>query len=299
MTSGTVSVQTSTDVQLADYPAGATFGPRRLHDYEFVWLLKGSARWTVVCPATEPGDLSARQTARLLRPGQLALSRAGTIDSYHWDPEVDSSHAYVHFGLRTAALGDERDWPSVRSLTAWPVLAGICSYLLDLATEPTPAARRRIEHLVGVLLDVFVTGPLVENEEALPAQLAPMVALVRDTWRRDGVRIVATEELAEAGAVSTGHLFRLFRQHYGCGPAHALELIRLSRAATALQRSNATISDIAHRTGFANPYHFSRRFAAVYQMPPGAFRKQPDPGDPYEYVRWAGLLPIARALLDG
>lgn len=291
-------MRTSTSIQLADYPAGATYGPRRLQDYEFVWLLRGSAQWTVVGPATEPDEQAAPPTTHLLRAGQLALSRAGAIDSYQWDPQMDSTHAYVHFRLRTADLGDERDWPAVRSLAAWPVLSGICSYLLDLAIQPSPAARRRIDHLVGVLLDVFVAGPVIEIEDALPAQLAVLVDGVRDAWGREGVRIVTTDELAAAGNVSAGHLFRLFREHFGCGPARALELIRLSRAATALQRSNATIADIAHRSGFANPYHFSRRFASVYGMPPGAFRRQPDPGDPYEYVRRAGLLPIARALLS-
>ena len=30
---------------VAVYPPGATFGPRRLPDFEFVWLLQGTAEW--------------------------------------------------------------------------------------------------------------------------------------------------------------------------------------------------------------------------------------------------------------
>ena len=99
--------------------------------------------------------------------------------------------------------------------------------------------------------------------------------------------------------VSPGHLFRIFRTEYGCSPARALEIIRLARAAILLQRSNATLAEIAHRCGFANPYHFSRRFAAVYGLPPGRFRGQPDIRDPYDQARQLGLLPIVRGLLGG
>ena len=37
---GLPAVKPGSRVQLADYPAGALFGPRRLDDYEFVWLLQ-------------------------------------------------------------------------------------------------------------------------------------------------------------------------------------------------------------------------------------------------------------------
>lgn len=30
---------------VAVYPPGATFGPRQLEDFEFVWLLQGTAEW--------------------------------------------------------------------------------------------------------------------------------------------------------------------------------------------------------------------------------------------------------------
>ena len=125
-----------------------------------------------------------------------------------------------------------------------------------------------------------------------------MVEAVRNQWRR-GLTPIPVPALAAAAGVSTGHLFRIFRTEYGCSPARALEIIRLARAAILLQRSNATIAEIAHRCGFANPYHFSRRFAAVYGLPPGRFRGQTDLRDPFDQVRQLGLLPIARGLLGG
>src|SRR3954471_11312861 len=80
-------------VKLADYQAGDTFGPRRLSDFEFVWLVAGSATWTTTPPAALP-PVEAR-----LGVGDLALARSGAVDSYQWDAAQTSRHAYVHFRL--------------------------------------------------------------------------------------------------------------------------------------------------------------------------------------------------------
>ncbi len=282
---------------MADYPAAATFGPRRLTDYEFVWILRGSAQWTVQSASDD--QFAGSEHTHGLRPGGLALARSGTIDSYQWDPLRTSTHAYVHLTVAdSTSFGDQHAWPAVRSLERSPILSGICSYLLELSGQQAAAARERSDELIALLLDLFLTGPLAEPESTLDPHVAAMIECVRTIWTENGLQIVAVQELAAAANVSSGHAFRLFREAYGCGPARALELVRLARAGVALQRSNTTLSEIADRSGFANPYHFSRRFTATYGVPPGGFRSAPDSPDPYEPVRHAGLLPVAHALLN-
>ena len=277
----------STAVQFANYAPGASFGPRRLRTHEFVWILRGSAIWTV----HEPDP-----TAHLLEPGQLSLARPGTVDSYHWDSDRETVHAYVHFTVRDRGSLPSSAWPSIRSMSTLPVLDGLCRYLLDLAGESGAAAQRRSDQLLGVLLDLFVTGP-VEQPASLSPTVTAALQVVRRQWR-DHPGPVPIPAVAAGAGVSAGHLFRIFRAEFGCSPARALELVRLARAATLLQRSNATVAEIARRCGFANPYHFSRRFAGCFGLPPGAYRTQGDGRDPYEQVRAAGLLPVARALLE-
>ena len=279
-------------VRVADYPRGATFGPRTLLDHEFVWMLRGSAVWTVRRP--DPDGLALREESHRLWPGTVALARAGTVDSYRWDPDQASTHAYVHFRL---SVPPGTPWPAVRTLSALPVLDSICGYLLRLAAVESAATRHRSDELVRLLLDVFLAGPLDDPYPRLGPSLAAVVDHVREVWAADGMRIVGVPELATAARVSSGHLFRLFREQYGCGPARAFELVRLARAATSLQRSNATLAEGARQTGFANPYHFSRRFAAGYGSPPGGFRGSRLTPDPLAPVREAGLLPLAHALL--
>lgn len=292
MTFAVPEVVAGSRVQLADYPAGSTFGPRLLLDYEFVWVLRGSARWTVGI------EQSGHQEQVSLRPGVLALARSGTIDSYHWDRDRTSTHAYVHFDLDDrGALPADANWPLLREFSAAPILEGLCGYLLELSLESSESARLRSDQLLGLLLDVFVTGPL-PSAPALPDAVTAVIDRVRLIWQRDGVRIVAVEELAAAANISAGHLFRLFRQQYGCGPAKVLELVRLSQAAIALQRSNASLAEVAVQTGFANPYHLSRRFSSAYGISPGRFRARPVMADPLLPLRETGMLALVRALAN-
>jgi transcriptional regulator GlxA family with amidase domain len=89
----------------------------------------------------------------------------------------------------------------------------------------------------------------------------------------------------------------VFRAEYAVGPVAAVELVRLARAATLLQRSNLTVGAVATACGFANPFHFSRRFRATYGVPPRTYRRTQTADDPLAPVARAGLLALAHRLL--
>ena len=271
-------------VLLADYPPGATFGPRRLRDYEFVWLLRGSAIWTV------------DDDRQLLRPGMLALARPGVVDHYQWDSDRASTHAYVHFGL--AGVDHLRPArPTVRSFAALPVLDGICHYLLQLAGDRSAESAARRDQLLELMVDIFVAGPVpAGGARVLPQIVITIADRVRVDWDGNGIRPLSVDTLAGFADVSAGHLHRVFRDHVGLSPGRALELIRLARAATTLRRSSASIAEISALTGFANPYHFSRRFSGVYQIPPGRYRHSDDVVDPLTPLQDSGLLQLSYLL---
>ncbi len=280
-----------TEVRIADYPRAATFGPRRLPDHEFVWMLRGTAAWVMEEDHPEHGPL---RHEHLLRPGTLALARAGCIDSYRWSAEQPSTHAYVHFTVDLAA-GDlpPHDWPLVRPLHPDGPLAGLCGYLLDLTrTADQSEGRARSRQVLELLWDVFVQGPLPGSDDGVlvPVVLRSALDLVRATWETEGMRLVGVEQLAAAGGVSAGHFSRSFAREYGCGPATALELVRLARAATALERSNLPLAEVARVSGFSNPYHFSRRFSAAYDQPPGRYRRSTGRLDALQPLRQHGLM---------
>ena len=86
--------------------------------------------------------------------------------------------------------------------------------------------------------------------------------------------------LLSLGEDRSGDQRQTCRRSSGCcspttGPGRwaAFELLRLARAATLLTRSNLSVAAVAEDCGFANPYHFSRRFHRTYGQPPGRYRR--------------------------
>ncbi|MEV8367550.1 helix-turn-helix transcriptional regulator [Streptomyces niveus] len=259
---------------IADYPPGSVFGPRDAGTYEFVWLLHGSARW--VC-----GELTVPLTA-----GALLLVRPGMRDTFHWDTNRPTRHAYTHFRLPPAVRGtrapDDSRWPVVRDLTGrGDPMAALCQYLLTLGAARPPGWERHAEETLRLLLLTFAYGPGPgTGAYALPEPLVAMMAAVREHWADGVARPLALERLARAAGVSESTLCRICRRELGVSPVEGLERLRLARAEPLLWLSNLSLRAIAVQCGFADAYHFSRRFRAVHGMSPSAFRALPPESAP-------------------
>lgn len=77
---------------------------------------------------------------------------------------------------------------------------------------------------------------------------------------------------ARAAGRSPDHLTRLFRAQTGESPVSCFQRRRLQQAAHALIYSDENLSEIAHRLGFSDSAHFSRRFREGYGMSPKRYR---------------------------
>src|SRR4051812_43308752 len=71
----------------ADYPPGATFGPRMLSDFELVWIVQGNVVWRC-------GD-----DEHALGPSSVVLCRPKMRDAFDWDRKRRTRHGYIHFDL--------------------------------------------------------------------------------------------------------------------------------------------------------------------------------------------------------
>jgi AraC family transcriptional regulator len=270
---------------VAVYPPAATFGPRRLEDFEFVWLLQGTAEWCY-----DQGSIA-------LEPNRLLLARPGITDSFIWDRTRPTRHAYLHFGLvgHLVGLPDPARWPLVRTLPDDDPLRPLLRYLLNLGAVRAGDHQPTVGEVLGLLVRLFVQGPLPDpDEQRLPPHLDTLVGFVRRAWAPPApTRAFSLQELAAGACISTGYLSRLFHQHHGIGPVAAFELLRLARAATLLSRSNLSAAAVARDCGFANPYHFSRRFHRIYGQPPGRYRHATTRLAPSEPLAHAGLLALS------
>lgn len=251
---------------VATYPPGAIYGPRTMDVYEFVWILTGSATWSV----QDDSDLAIRA----LVPGTLALSRPGTVESFEWDDRQVSSHGYVHFVFDRGATDPSR-LPATRRMEEHPLLHELCMHLTQLAFVPGEMSQRRSSEALGLLLDVFVNGPYIEGEQGVASRdlVDEGLRYVRSVWQEHGIRSVPLAEVSAAVGVSPAHFSRLYTARYGVPFARSLEIVRLVRSAVVLARTNLTLSSVAADNGFADEFHLSHRFSAAYGAAPGRFRR--------------------------
>ena len=122
------------------------------------------------------------------------------------------------------------------------------------AARPPPAAP----------IEAPVLNPsLVERLEMVRAHLHHHVA-----------EPVSLAELAAIAALSPSYLVRAFKAHVGVPPHRYLVGLRVELARELLLTSSLSITQIAHRVGFASPSHFITRFQAAWGTTPFRFRRQ-------------------------
>ncbi len=78
------------------------------------------------------------------------------------------------------------------------------------------------------------------------------------------------ESLAQEVGLSAAHFARAFKQTLGRAPHQYLLGRRLERARQLIETTDASLSDIAQRTGFADQAHFTRLFKRAFGTTPGA-----------------------------
>jgi AraC family transcriptional regulator of arabinose operon len=254
----------------ATYLPGETLGPRLIADYEIVWILAGDVTY------------HQNDNAHPAPPGSVILARPGFREFYEWDPSRNARHSFFHFNF--TSMPDDwpppAQWPICRQLSAGSPVFSLFTALLERIKVDRRSLNppdRSVERIMETMLDQFIREPRQESQESQTHR--PQTVRNALEWMNERVVHHADEPLtlhdvAQAAAVSSQHLCRLFAQHVGVSPMDAVRLLRLEQSVALLTRSNLNIKQIAARTGFASPYHFSRLFSKVYSCSPTELRKQ-------------------------
>ncbi len=94
-------------------------------------------------------------------------------------------------------------------------------------------------------------------------------------WRLislDSSQKLQLRDIAGKLNMSVSSLCHLFKAETGVSPIRYAMERRLERALLLLAESHITIEEVAHQTGFANRYHFSKAFKSRYGMTPVRMR---------------------------
>jgi len=81
---------------------------------------------------------------------------------------------------------------------------------------------------------------------------------------------LTVEMLSREVGLSAAHFARAFKETMGRAPHQYLLALRLERARRLLETTEASLSDIAQRAGFADQAHFTRLFKRAFGTTPGA-----------------------------
>lgn len=115
-------------------------------------------------------------------------------------------------------------------------------------------------------------GPAFTSEERKP--LPEPLRRARQLIESDFGMSLGLGDLAHAAGVTPQHVSKLFQKHLGLTPMNFLWQVRLERAHQLLIQTGFSISEIAFRCGFSTPYHFSKRYKAVYGQAPRHARNE-------------------------
>jgi len=232
----------------ADRPTGCETSPRH-----------PSAGSTTSSPErrrTRAVDSATEETARL--PGSSAEAEGETVDpALHALPPVvrvggvnGEPAPWVEATLRLVAVVTSSEQPGSEA-----VLARLAETMV-------------LQTLRTELAELASTDP--GRVEALhDPQIAAAIQLIHS--RPDLAWTV--ERLASEVGYSRSAFAERFRELVGESPIAYLTRSRLAIAATELDRTDLTITEIARRVGYANQASFSRAFGRVFGVAPGAYRK--------------------------
>lgn len=237
------------------HPTNRRIAPRRFKFYGISHLLSGRGfLWT---PGCEMAEYAA---------GDAVFSPPGMVQDYGGCGSEYVEDSICFTGPVADAL--------LKSGVITPGIAymGMERRLLpvfDMVSDPSRDAQLKANMLLQrLLLDIHF-----ENKERATGR-RPSVASVTDALAADPGRNMPVKEMAELCGLSESQFRRDFIAETGLHPKAYVDKCKMRLAAEMLVSRGMSVREAAAKAGYADPYHFSRRFKQVMGMPPGEYRKR-------------------------
>ena len=120
--------------------------------------------------------------------------------------------------------------------------------------------------MAGFLYDVMVDRPDAPGSH-------PAVERALEFMRSHVDVAYGLDELIDELGLDKSYFIRLFKKTIGVSPMKYATNLKMSAASDLLRTSTAPLATVASRVGFADEYHFAKRFKQWSGRAPGAYRK--------------------------
>jgi AraC-like DNA-binding protein len=162
------------------------------------------------------------------------------------------------------------------SMATSPQLAGVVPLILSESASPGPGTRIVLGRLADLLLvhalRLWITtsgqaacGLRAVSDPSVGAALQLIHARPADPW--------TVESLAKAVAMSRSAFAARFTELVGEPPLRYLAHWRMTKAAQLLREHDASVATVAEQVGYANSIAFTKAFARLRGIGPGAYRR--------------------------
>jgi len=232
----------------------------------------------MVCVYSGTISLEAGPHRYVLRAGEATLLTPGRRERFVFGQKEPTRHGW--YVLNNPALTA----PELARLEKLPLRIPFSPAMqaLDQLAQSLSATDRALAPFRSQLMQAMLLL-YVGEAGGLPFETTQSHPVITRSihWMEQQLGVPVTiRQIAAQTGVSQTHLIRLYRQAGLPSPKQYLWQLRTQAAAQLLLETGLTASEIAYRTGFSNPYHFSRLFKRYQKQPPGRFRKagwQPAP----------------------
>lgn len=96
---------------------------------------------------------------------------------------------------------------------------------------------------------------------------------IKEELEREYAKEIRLKAVAERYGISVSHLREMFHRYLGTSPKSYLDQLRNEHAKKRLIYTDLPVREIAESCGYADEYHFSKRFKQGNGIPPLQFRK--------------------------
>ncbi len=244
------------------YNAQATFGPRMQNSYQLVVVLSGHMQLT----------LNQRETVTLCR-GQGIWLVPETTEFFAMSCTEKTRHWWIHADPDLYKNSGSTELPPhQRVFTHHDELQSLANRLLHSGVLQVDFPHGYLPAIADAACWWALEQLGLGGNRSLARHPAVVraLALIHNAYPDP----LDLPTLARRSGVSPQQLTRLFQQSHGTSPVRYLWHYRDEQAVRLLRDSGLSISEIASRCGYANPYHLTRRITRHYGVPPRALRQQ-------------------------
>lgn len=225
------------------------------------WLLQMHASGVLVCSTCS---------------GALLLAETGLLDdaeaTTHWAYEAAFRRHFPHITLRLEKLlvqaGPREEIIMSGASGSWHDLAlYLIAHNVSLAAAQFIARFLLLEWHVDGQKAYSVFHPVLDHGDAV-------IAAAQDWLEHHLSAPNPVETMTEQSGLAARTFNRRFAQATGLAPIQYVQKLRIEAAKRRLERSSASIEQIAWQVGYEDPAFFRRLFKRVTDISPSAYRRK-------------------------